>query len=220
MCRRLTASADETLGFLVTRCCAALMSAGTRALIGEMLQAAVAQLEGGTHVFGDVIAKMATAAGRRMAPLVPELVPRLVVLLDAEDEEEGASERQAGALAAIAAIVAGCPKQCKGAEFTPAALEKASELLSLSDGGGDLFDFSGDDDDDEDDDEDDEDEVYGDDGDETDDAEFDDDEDQTWKVRSAAAKCVAAIGMLPGMDASAEVVSSLIERVEHESSTA
>ncbi len=67
---------------------------------------------------------------------------------------------------------------------------------------------------------DDEDEVYGDDGDETDDAEFDDDEDQTWKVRSAAAKCVAAIGMLPGMDASAEVVSSLIERVEHESSTA
>ena len=149
-CRRLTSSADETLGFLVTRCCAALMSAGTRALIGEMLQAAVAQLEGGAHVFGDVIAKMATAAGRRMAPLVPELVPRLVVLLDAEEEEEGASERQAGALAAIAAIVAGCPKQCKGAEFTPTALEKASELLSLSDGGGDLFDFSGDDDDDED----------------------------------------------------------------------
>lgn len=214
---------DVTLAFLATRCCSALISAGTRSLVAEMLTAASNQLQAGSFIFGEVIAKLAEAAGRRMGPLVADLVPKLVGLLEAGEEEEGAEERQAGALAAVAAIISACPKQCKGADFTAQALEKASELLALTDDAGDLFDASSGDDDDEDgddsDDDDDED-VYGDDGDETDDNEYDDEDDLTWKVRVAAAKCVAAVGMVPGTDASTAVVQMLIDRVENESSTA
>jgi len=53
-----------------------------------MITAACAQLQAGVFVFGEVIAKLALAAGRRMSPLVAELVPKLVALLEAPEDEE------------------------------------------------------------------------------------------------------------------------------------
>lgn len=211
---------DATLTFLVTRCCCALISAGTRSLVASMITAAFEQLHAGMSIFGEVIAKLAGAAGRRLGPLVPELLPKLIGLLQPGDDDD-ALERQAGVLAAIAAIISVCPKQCKGADFTAQALHRASELLALADESGDLFDFSDGDDDDADDDGGSDDGSDSDLGNETDENEdVDDDDDLTWKVRAAAAKCVAAVGLVPGTDAAPEVVAVLIDRVASESSTA
>ena len=214
---------DATLTFLVTRCCCALIAAGTRSLVASMITTAFEQLHAGKSIFGEVIGKLAGTAGRRVGPLVPELLPKLIGLLESGDDDD-ALERQAGVLAAIAAIISVCPKQCKGADFTAQALHKASELLALADESGDLFDFSDDDDDDADADADadggDEDGSDSDRGNETDENENVDDDDLTWKVRAAAAKCVAAVGLVPGTDAGPDVVAVLIDRVASESSTA
>ena len=215
-----TPGMDATLAFLVTRCCCALISAGTRSLVASMITAASEQLHAGVSVFGEVIAKLAEAAGRRVGPLVPELLPKFIGLLEGgEDDDDDALQRQAGVLAAIASIISVCPKQCKGADFTAQALQRASELLALADDDGDLFDFS-DDDGDEGSDGGDDSDSGSDHGDETDENEYIDDDDLTWKVRATAAKCVAAVGLVPGTDAGPEVVAILIDRVENESSTA
>lgn len=208
---------DAMLEVSVTRCCCALISAGTRSLVATMITAAFEQLSRGVTIFGEVIAKLTKSAGRRVGPLAAEMASKLIGLMDA-GEDDAAPERQASVLSALTAIISNCPKQCKGADFTAQALEKASELLVLTEDDDELFDF-GSDSGGSDDGSDDGDDGDSDGGDETDDNDdFDDEDDLTWKVRAAAAKCVAAVGLLPGTDAGPEVVMLLIDRVENESS--
>ena len=215
---QVAVAAEATILYHLSCCCSALADASSREFLFTMVVLAADKVKQGSAAFGDTIAKTATIVGRKLAHIVPQILPTFIEQLEGDADPD----LKSGCINAIAAIIQTCPRQFSA--FSGTILEKLTDLLDFGDDGDDLFDGdfgSGD--------EDDVDDWPGGNGDavgyavgdETEENEYDDEDDTSWKVRCAAAKCAESICKLPGFDrgAQAAILLTLVERTDKETAT-